>query len=77
MRKAEKNDDIPAEIDFSGGVRGKHKNRFGADATLVLLEPDVRMTFPNAKAVNSALRLLMKAGAKATKAGTTSLEKAS
>ena len=22
MRKADKNDDIPAEIDFSGGVRG-------------------------------------------------------
>ena len=77
MRKAEKNDDIPTEIDFSGGVRGKHTNRFGADTTLVLLEPDVCKTFPNAKAVNSALRLLMKAGAKATKAGTTSLEKAS
>ena len=77
MRKADKNDDIPAEIDFSGGVRGKHTNRFGEDKTLVLLEPDVCKTFPNAKAVNSALRLLMKAGAKATKAGTTSLEKAS
>ena len=45
MRKAEKNDDIPAEIDFSGGVRGKHTNRFGADTTLVLLEPDVCKTF--------------------------------
>ncbi len=77
MKKVNKNDDIPEEIDFSGGVRGKYKDRFGADTTLVLLEPDVSKTFPDAKAVNSALRLLMKAGAQATKARMSSREKAS
>jgi hypothetical protein len=76
MRKAAKNDEIPAEIDFSGGVRGKHVGRFGPDTTLVLLEPDVCKTFPDAKAVNSALRLLIKAGAQATKSRV-SREKAS
>jgi hypothetical protein len=41
------------------GVRGKYAKDFRAGTNLVLLEPDVAAAFPDAKAVNEALRLLM------------------
>jgi len=51
------------EYDFSqlkGKVRGKYVERYRAGTNLVLLEPDVAQAFPDAAAVNEALRLLMK-----------------
>jgi len=50
-----------AEYDFSTGVRGKYAKRFARGTNLVLLEPDVAAQFPNAAAVNKALRELLKA----------------
>lgn len=50
-----------AEYDFSRGVRGKYAKRFGSEAIAVVLEPDVARAFPNARAVNGALRQLIKA----------------
>jgi hypothetical protein len=50
------------EYDFSqmkGGVRGKYVERYREGTNLVLLDPDVAAAFPDAKAVNDALRLLM------------------
>ncbi len=47
-----------AEYDFSGGVRGKYAQRYAAGSNVVVLEPDVAQMFPNARAVNSALRTL-------------------
>ena len=41
------------------GVRGKYAKRYHEGANLVLLAPDVAAAFPDAKAVNAALRLLM------------------
>ncbi len=55
-------DDLRAEYDESlirGGVRGKYAERYKAGTNLVLLAPDVAAAFPNAKAVNEALRLLI------------------
>ena len=50
--------DMPDEVDFSGGVRGKHASRFPQGVRAVVLDPDVAAVFPNADSVNAALRLL-------------------
>ena len=63
MKKIEpEEDDLRSEYDFSrmkGGVRGKYVERYREGANLVLLDPDVAAAFPDAKAVNEALRLLL------------------
>ncbi len=56
-------DELRPEYDLSqlkGRVRGKYVERYRAGTNLVLLEPDVTAAFPDAKAVNEALRLLIK-----------------
>lgn len=47
------------EYDFSGGVRGKHFRAYSQGTNLVLLDPDVAEAFPDAVAVNQALRMLV------------------
>ena len=44
---------------LKGGVRGKYYRRFSEGTNLVLLDPDIADAFPNAKAVNEALRVLV------------------
>jgi len=57
-------DELRAEYDLreslKDGVRGKYAERYHAGANLVLLDPDVAQAFPDAEAVNEALRLVMK-----------------
>ena len=53
-------DDIRPEYDFSGGIRGKHYQAYRQGTNLVPLDPDVASMFPDAIAVNEALRLLVK-----------------
>jgi len=56
-------DDLRPEYDLSklkGGVRGKYFKRATAGTILVLLEPDVAEVFPDASALNQALRALAK-----------------
>lgn len=66
MKKAnrpETNDELREEYDLStmeGAVRGKYAQRYGEGSNLIVLAPDVLEAFPNADAVNEALRLLMK-----------------
>jgi hypothetical protein len=48
------------EATIRGGVQGKYAERYRAGTKLVLLAPDVAAAFPDAEAVNEALRLLMK-----------------
>lgn len=58
----EMEDELRSEYDFSqmkGGVRGKYVERYRAGTNVVLLDPDVAQAFPNDKAVNEALRLLI------------------
>lgn len=50
--------ELRAEYDFSRGVRGKYAQRYRRGANVVVLEPDVAKVFPNAEAVNDALRSL-------------------
>ena len=55
-------DDMLPEYDFRGGVRGKYAHLFN-DATplVVVVAPDVAEAFPDADAVNEALRTLLRA----------------
>ena len=52
--------DMRKEYDFSDGIRGKHFKAFRQGTNLVLLDPDIAKIFPDAAAVNEALRLLVK-----------------
>ena len=58
-----KNDDdeMLDEYDFSNGVQGRHAHRFEEGSTMVVLADDVAKVFPDSKAVNDALRLLIHA----------------
>jgi hypothetical protein len=47
------------EYDSSNAVRGKYYERFKASSNVVVLDPDVSEVFPNATAVNQALRTLV------------------
>ena len=57
MSKA--NDEMRAEYDFSGGVRGKYADRYAEGTNLVALEPDVARSFPDSASVNAALRKVL------------------
>lgn len=64
MKKpTEPNDELHPEYDMKillkDGVRGKYATRYNSGTNLVLLEPDVAKAFPNEKAVNEALKLVI------------------
>jgi hypothetical protein len=63
-KKTELNDELRPEYDMKSllkrGVRGKYAARYRAGTNLVLLDPEVAKAFPNDKAVNEALKLVMK-----------------
>jgi hypothetical protein len=46
--------------DFGESVRGKYAARLDEKTNVVVLDPDVAEVFPNAKAVNEALRGLLR-----------------
>jgi hypothetical protein len=51
-------DTMRPEYDFSEAVRGVTAERYAQGSNVVILEPDVVQMFPNATAVNEALRAL-------------------
>jgi len=53
--------------DFGRLVRGKYARRIGVTTNVVVLEPEVAKAFPNDRAVNKALRGLMRDGKSATR----------
>jgi hypothetical protein len=63
-KKTELNDELRPEYDMKsllkGGMRGKYAARYRVGTNLVLLDPEVAKAFPNEKAVNEALKLVMK-----------------
>ena len=61
LNKANHDAEMLPECDFSKAVLGKYAGRFREGTNLVLLEPAVRKAFPDSKAVNSALRGLLRA----------------
>jgi hypothetical protein len=80
-RTARTADALRRDYDLStlaGGVRGKYHERARAGNNLVLLEPEIARVFPNSKAVNEALGLLLRAaGAGAPRADAHERSKAS
>jgi hypothetical protein len=58
-RKAESDDDLLPEYDFSGAVRGKYYERYRQGTNVVLLDPDIAAVFHDSAAVNDTLRLLV------------------
>ncbi|MBI3803840.1 MAG: hypothetical protein HY282_08775 [Nitrospirae bacterium] len=63
MKKV-KHDELRPEYkrsDLGRGVRGKYYKSYQSGTNLVLLSPDVAEVFPDADAVNEALRTLIKA----------------
>lgn len=54
-------DEMRAEYDFRGGVRGKYAERFTKGSNVVVLDPDVAKRFRNSREVNAALRQLLMA----------------
>ena len=63
-KQVAKDEDMRKEYDFTHAVRGKYADRFPRDVVMVTLAPDVAEAFPNAEAVNEALRVLLKAAKK-------------
>ena len=62
-KPAPEDDELRPEYErqhFRAGVRGKYAARYRAGTNLVPLAPDVAAAFPDAQAVNEALRLLMR-----------------
>jgi hypothetical protein len=63
MKKAETEpDDLRPEYrreDFGQMTRGKYAARLKESSNIVVLDPDIAAAFPNAEAVNDALRGLL------------------
>lgn len=51
-------DTMRPEYDFSRAVRGVTASRYAQGTNVVLFDPDVAELFPDARAVNEALRTL-------------------
>jgi hypothetical protein len=51
-------DTMRPEYDFSKAVRGVTAARYAEGTNVVLLDPDIAEIFPNARAVNEALRTI-------------------
>ena len=51
-------DTLRKEYDFSGAVRGVTAARYAQGANVVVIDPEVLDVFPDALAVNEALRAL-------------------
>jgi hypothetical protein len=71
--RANDDDEILPEYDFTGAVRGKYYERYRRGTNVVLLDPDVAAVFRDSASVNDALRRLVslaeaKAGARRSQA---------
>lgn len=80
MRTRKKTDDeMPAELDFGKlgpPVVGKYYERAMATAPVVRLAPDVAIAFPSERAVNAALRGLMRKQVKSASKASRSAKRA-
>ena len=66
VTKAKKlRDTMRPEYDFSNAVRGKYSRACQQSTNVVILEPDVAARFKNSRAVNAALRAVLKAAEQA------------
>lgn len=59
-------DTMQPEYDFSAAKRGVTAARYAQGSNVVVLDPDVAAVFPNASAVNEALRSLVRVARRTT-----------
>lgn len=59
------------EYEFAGGVRGKYAQRFTKGSNIIVLDADVAKAFRDSRAVNAALRELMRSARESPRAGPT------
>jgi len=62
MSSGKKSDDVRPEYDLAKlgkGARGKYFKRYQQGSNVVVIDADLAEAFPNAKAVNDALRELL------------------
>jgi hypothetical protein len=55
-KETRRDDEMRAQYDFTGGIRGKYARRYAEGTNVVVLDPDVARLFPNREAVNETLR---------------------
>jgi hypothetical protein len=67
-KNRKKEPEMRKEYDFTNATRGKDVKRFPKDVVMVTLAPDVATAFPDADAVNEALRVVIKAARKSSAA---------
>ena len=58
-KKADANDELEDDYDFSSGERGKYVERLKKGSNVVVLDPDVASQFDSPQAVNRALRVYL------------------
>jgi hypothetical protein len=58
-------DTMCPEYDFSTAIRGKYSRAYQESTNVVVLDPDVAARFKNSRAVNKALRAVLKAAEQA------------
>ncbi len=49
------------EYNFTGGERGRYAHVFRRDTIAVVLDPEIAEAYPDSKAVNRALRAILRA----------------
>jgi hypothetical protein len=62
MKVKRTRDGMRTEYDLSTGVRGKYYRAYWQGKSVVELEPDVAAHFKTSKAVNDALRAMLRSG---------------
>lgn len=70
MKKDKEIDELEPEYDFarmSGGVRGKYAKAYRGGTNLAKLDPDVAEAFSTDRAVNDALRAIIRVAPKGPK----------
>jgi hypothetical protein len=75
VRRREPTDELRAEYrrsDFEALVRGKYAQRVKEATNVVVLDPQVAKAFPNDRAVNQALRGLIRSRKSSTRPATRS-----
>jgi hypothetical protein len=69
MSNSKRDDDLRPEYDMKKlgpGVRGKYHKRYRESTNVVVIDPDLHEAFPNTKAVNDALREVLRRRERAT-----------
>jgi hypothetical protein len=69
MSNSKHDDDLRPEYDLKKlgpGVRGKYHKRYRESTNVVVIDPDLHEAFPNTKAVNDALREVLRSRQRAT-----------